>query len=389
MRHMEDDNGIAEFSLLGGPLQRLGVRLGLVRRGTNTIALGLALGGFCWIVLLALASIDGRASRLFSVALIGGHIRLLVGIPLFFICEAWVDPLMTGFVSGLVRKNIIPESALPALSDIIARATRRKDSSLAEAACLATAILLSLVDQSLRLPGATAAHELFHAGTNPTMAALWYWIVCMPLFRFLMFRWLWRLCQWWYFLWRISKLELHLVPTHPDGVAGLGSLELVHTCFIPLVLAISAIELASLAEEISVGGMTFEAIYPSVLLILFVDTVLFVAPLFLLSPKLWACRIKGLGDYGYLASRYVQSFDTKWLRAADAGEALLGTADLQSLADLSNSVSIVRNMRWAPISVRLWANIVIAALLPMVPLMLLKYPIAELAEKFVTRLSGM
>jgi len=389
MRHMEDDNGIAEFSLLGGPLQRLGVRLGLVRRGTNTIALGLALGGFCWIVLLALASIDGRASRLFSVALIGGHIRLLVGIPLFFICEAWVDPLMTGFVSGLVRKNIIPESALPALSDIIARATRRKDSSLAEAACLATAILLSLVDQSLRLPGATAAHELFHAGTNPTMAALWYWIVCMPLFRFLMFRWLWRLCQWWYFLWRISKLELDLVPTHPDGVAGLGSLELVHTCFIPLVLAISAIESASLAEEISVGGMTFEAIYPSVLLILFVDTVLFVAPLFLLSPKLWACRIKGLGDYGYLASRYVQSFDTKWLRAADAEEALLGTADLQSLADLSNSVSIVRNMRLAPISVRLWANILIAALLPMVPLMLLKYPIAELAEKFVARLSGM
>jgi hypothetical protein len=386
---MEDDNGIAEFSLLGGPLQRLGVRLGLVRKGTNTVALGLALGGFCWIVLLALASIDGRASRLFSVALIGGHIRLLVGIPLFFICEAWVDPLMTGFVSGLVRKNIIPESALPALSDIIARATRRKDSSLAEAACLATAILLSLVDQSLRLPGATAAHELFHAGTNPTMAALWYWIVCMPLFRFLMFRWLWRLCQWWYFLWRISKLELDLVPTHPDGVAGLGSLELVHTCFIPLVLAISAIESASLAEEISVGGMTFEAIYPSVLLILFVDAVLFVAPLFLLTPKLWACRIKGLGDYGYLASRYVQSFDTKWLRTADSGEPLLGTPDLQSLADLSNSVSIVRNMRLAPISVRLWANILIAALLPMVPLMLLKYPIAELAEKFVARLSGM
>jgi hypothetical protein len=386
---MDDDNGTARFSLLGGPLYRLGVRVGLVRRGTNTVPLGLVLGGCCWIVLLILALIDGLAPRLFSVSLIGAHIRLLVGIPLFFMCEAWVDPLMTGFVSGIVRKNIVPESVLPALSKEIARATERKDSSLAEAACLATAILLSFVDQSLQLPGATAAHNPLRAGADPTMAGLWYWIVCLPLFRFLMFRWLWRLCQWSYFLWRISKLELHLVPTDPDGVAGLGSLELVHTCFIPLVLAISAIESASLAEEISVGGMTFQAIYPSVLVILFVDAVLFVAPLFLLTPKLWVCRIKGLGDYGYLASRYVQSFDTKWLRTADAGEPLLGTPDLQSLADLSNSVNIVRNMRWAPISVRLWANILIAALLPMVPLMLLKYPIAELAEKFVTRLSGM
>ena len=45
-------------------------------------------------------------------------------------------------------------------------------------------------------------------------------------------------------------------------------------------------------------------------------------------------------------------------------------------------------MRLAPVSLRLWTNILIAALLPMVPLTLLKYPIAELAEKFVTRLSG-
>jgi hypothetical protein len=353
------------------------------------VALGLVLGGFCWIVLLALALIDGLAPRLFSVSLIGGHVRLLVAIPLFFMCEAWIDPLMTGFVSGIVRKRIVPESALPALSKEIEHATHRKDSVLAEAACLLAAILLSLVDQSLQLPGATAAHDQSHAlADRTTMAGLWYWIICLPLFRFLLFRWLWRLCQWSYFLRRISKLELHLVPTHPDGVAGLGSLEVLHTCFAALVLAISAIESASLAEEISLGSMTFEAIYPSVVLILFVDAVLFVGPLFLLTPKLWACRIKGLGDYGNLASRYVQNFDTKLVHTADPGEPLVGTPDLQSLADLSNSVNIVRNMRLAPVSVRLWTNILIAALLPMVPLTLLKYPIAELAEKFVTRLSG-
>jgi hypothetical protein len=297
--------------------------------------------------------------------------------------------LMTGFVSGMVRKQMVPKSALPTLSAEIARAAWWKDSWFAEALCLLAGILMSLSAQSLQLAGATAAPDPLRAGVDLTMAGLWYWIVCLILFRFLLLRWLWRLCHWTYFLWRITKLELRLVPTHPDGAAGLGSLEVVHTCFTPLVLAISALQAASFAEEISAGAMTFEAIYSSLALTLFVDAVLFVGPLFIFSPRLWACKIKGLGDYGALASHYVDSFDMKWLHTADPGEPLLGTADLQSLADLSNSVSVVRNMRLAPVSAKLWAQLLIAALLPMLPLLLLKYPIATLAEKFITRLSGM
>ena len=36
-----------DFSVIGGPLYWLGCRLGLVRRGTSTIALGVALGDSC------------------------------------------------------------------------------------------------------------------------------------------------------------------------------------------------------------------------------------------------------------------------------------------------------------------------------------------------------
>ena len=58
--------------------------------------------------------------------------------------------------------------------------------------------------------------------------------------------------------------------------------------------------------------------------------------------------------------------------SAIPADPLLGTADLQSLADLSNSVGIVRNMRWVPVSTRLLITVVIAALLPMLPLLLRK-----------------
>jgi hypothetical protein len=186
-----------------------------------------------------------------------------------------------GFVGGIVRKRIVPEPTLPALSKEIEHATPRKDSLLAEAACLLAAILLSLVDQSLQLLKATAAHDQFHAAADLTMAGLWYWIVCLPLFRFLLFACSGGLANGRTFL-AYLQIGLHSVPTHPDGVAGLGCLEVLHTCFIALVLSISAIESASLAEEISLGSMAFEAIYPSAVLILFVDAVLFVGHFFCL-----------------------------------------------------------------------------------------------------------
>jgi hypothetical protein len=67
---------------------------------------------------------------------------------------------------------------------------------------------------------------------------------------------------------------------------------------------------------------------------------------------------------------------------------LLGTPDLQSLADLGNSVGVVRNMRLAPVSIRLLSIILVAALLPMPPLFLFKYPVAEMAQKLFMKLTG-
>jgi hypothetical protein len=86
----------------------------------------------------------------------------------------------------------------------------------------------------------------------------------------------------------------------------------------------------------------------------------------------------------------VNDFEKKWLNAAAIpAEPLLGTADLQSLADLSNSIGIVRNVRWVPVSTRLLVTVVIAALLPMLPLLLFKYPIAELVQRVLSKLAGL
>jgi hypothetical protein len=390
---MEKREGLVDFSLLGGPLHRLGCRLGLVHDGTNTTALGLVLGAVPWIVLLALALVEGFGHVLFSIQAIGGHVRLLVAIPLLFVCEAFIDPRFTAFVRDIVRSQVVPATARPALEREIERIARWRDAWLPEAFFLLAVVLVAL----------TTRNENFFAylsgltgGSNPsavsatTWTSQWYWMVCMTLFRFLLLRWLWRLALWCFFLWRVSRLELHLVPTHPDRAGGLGYLELVHTEFIPLILAISAAQSASLAQDIASGRMTFDGIYPGVAFMLIVDAVLLLGPLYIFSRKLWHCKVKGLSDYGGLAERYVNEFDRKWLGADPApGEPLLGTADIQSLADLSNSVSIVRDMRLVPVSPSMLMYLAVGALLPLLPLVLFKYPLADLLAKFFGNLSGL
>ena len=148
------------------------------------------------------------------------------------------------------------------------------------------------------------------------------------------------------------------------------------------------VEAAGLAEELSAGATTFETVYLTTALMIALEAVLVLGPLLLFAPKLWACRLKGLDEYGRLASVYVANFDTKWLRARGTEE-LLGTPDLQSLADLANSFNVVRNMRSVPISIDLVVRIIAAGALPMVPLALLNYPIAELARALLERLAGL
>jgi hypothetical protein len=91
-----------------------------------------------------------------------------------------------------------------------------------------------------------------------------------------------------------------------------------------------------------------------------------------------------------MASRYVNAFDERWIQDKSAtGESQLGAADIQSLADLTNSLNVVSEMRPIPVGPRLVKNLAAAAILPLVPLLLLKYPIDKLAGQLFQALTGL
>jgi len=85
-----------------------------------------------------------------------------------------------------------------------------------------------------------------------------------------------------------------------------------------------------------------------------------------------------------LGSRYVEDFRQKWLAgAAPQNEQLVGSADIQSLADLANSFEVVSEMRTLPISRNTVMRLVVLIVLPLLPLTLTMIPLSEIVDRAI------
>lgn len=388
---MKNENSVQEFAPLGGPLHRLGRSLGLVREQNNTVPLGVALSLLAWGVLMVLGVLEGIGAKAFSLNVLGIHVRFLVAMPLLFICESLVVQRMAGFAAYLVRSGMVPQTSLHGLSSAVRVTNRLADSWLAELLLLLLALSSPLSDAVAPVAGGTGSYAAMRdSALGTTWVGAWYLWFCLPLFRFLLFRWLYRLCIWYHFLWRVKGLPLRLLAIHSDGAAGLGYLAYVHEEFAPLAAATSAIYAAQFAEAIASGTMAFERLYSLAPMVVLLAAVLFVLPLLLFFKKLYQCRWSGMSGYMTMASHYVDAFDRKWMgNSRPPAEELLGTADLQSLADLTNSLNVIQNMKLAPVSQRLLVVLAVHVVLPLLPLLLFKFPAAELATRLFQMIAGM
>jgi len=175
---------------------------------------------------------------------------------------------------------------------------------------------------------------------------------------------------------------LNLVPTHPDRVGGLGFLSNTVYAFIPLLMAHGALLAGQLASQIFYMGARLTDFRLETLLLVTWAVFLIVGPMLVFSAQLAQAKRTGLREYGTLAQGYVRDFDAKWLRGgAPAGEQLLGSGDVQSLADLNNSFEVVKGMRIIPITKEAMLQLAAVTLAPILPLVLTLMPLEELVKK--------
>lgn len=379
-----------DFSLvLGGPLFQLlrrahvsGDGLELVQRRMVVISL------FSWLPLLLLSALEGHAlSGQVGISFLKDvevHVRFLVALPLLVFAELVVHQRLRFVVKQFLERELIPASASSQFDAAIAAAFRLRNSRVAELLLIAFVYVVgvSLVwRQYMALDAATWYATPTADGTTLSFSGIWYGYVSLPIFQFLLLRWLFRVFIWARFLWHVSRVDLRLIPTHPDHVGGLGFLSNTAYAFVPLAAAHGAMLASLVANRIfylEANLLDFRVV-AGVLLVYLLCLVF--GPLLVFTPQLAAAKRKGLREYGTLAARYVRDFDAKWLRGGAPGdEPLVGSADVQSLADLGNSFELVKGMRLMPISRDAIVQLAVAMLAPVAPLLLTMMSLEELLK---------
>jgi hypothetical protein len=267
------------------------------------------------------------------------------------------------------------------LGEIILHARRLRDSRVAELCVFgaAYATAYAVLTEAGFQGGSTWHSRETHAGL--TLPGYWYALAAIPIFQFLVYRWIYRMFVWAWFLRKLTTLRLRLAPTHPDNAGGLGFLGKACIPFGTLLFAASAVVSSAIATRVLFAGAQLQGFQHSYAALFVLALAVFVAPLLVFVPVLLGAKQRGLLEYGTLASRYTQLFDRKWVERADApDEPLLGTADIQSLADLGNSYEIVKKMRAVPITTGDFVAMAIPGVIPAIPLAATVMPVSDIVK---------
>jgi hypothetical protein len=371
----------------GGPLFTLQKRVGLIKEGLPYLKRRAVVAALItWVPLLILAGLQGLAFghkvpvpflRDFS-----GYSRFLLAVPLLLLAENVLGPRIAEAAAHFVTSGVIKKKDFQRFDKLVELGLRSRDSVTAEIVTIGLAYTLSWV--SFRaIPNHVATWYRSSAETGGTLSWAGYWLVafCMPLFQFLVLRWLWRLFLWFQFLSRVCKLDLQLFPTHPDEAAGLGFVGEAQRFFGLILFAFSLGSTGVLAREIVYDHIPLVTFAPSIATYVVVALLIVVGPLMVFTGVLLKTKRVGLHQYGALATNYTGSFHQKWIEhETPEQEPLLGSADIQSLADLGNSYGYVEKMKPLPVDPRTLLHLVLASLLPLTPLLLTVMPLKDILK---------
>jgi hypothetical protein len=379
-----------DFSLvLGGPIFQLfrkahlsGDALDLLHRRLLIIT------GVAWLPMLCLAllaSTPGGGGRVSFFHDVEVHVRFLVALPILIAAELIVHRRIRTVVHRFVDRRIVLPEDLPRFDQAIDSAMRIRNSVPLEAGLLIVVYTMGLWLWNSRFALNTATWYALPGGRwHLTPAGYWYVFVAIPIVQFILLRWYLRLFIWFRFLWQVSRIKLNLISTHPDRCAGLSFLGKSSYAFGPVLFAQGAMLAGLVASRVLYRGESLLSFKLQIAGFITFFVLAILAPLLMFTPQMARAKRNGLANYGQLSQNYVERFERKWIAGDPApAEDLLGAADIQSLADLGNSYSLVREMRAVPFGLDDMTRLAAATAAPMLPLLLTVFSPEELLLRVV------
>ncbi len=307
---------------------------------------------------------------------------LVVAIMAFVVMEQSADHRMRQLIRKFAVHGLVPPGGASGFDRARVAMERRTGAWWAEALLLVAAFWLGYLWQyrvASHIDGGTWVGRVVEGRFDLTLAGGWAVTVMVPLFLFLLGRWLWRFFTWGLLLRDVARCELRLVATHADRCGGLAFIGQYPKTYMLFVFALSTLLSAGVAKHVVYAGASLASFKFAALGVIVFLVVAFVLPLLAFAPLLKRLKYQGLTLYGGLISQHNLAFERKWFVAEQQaqGDEALGSPDMSSLADLSMSYDMVKRMLPIPIVKEGIVPLVGAALLPMVAVAATQMPIKQ------------
>jgi hypothetical protein len=378
-----------EFSLIrGGPFYRVQQAARLIRpnkwNNGRRLTFAIALGWLPLILITALFNPQGFVSLIRDYRV---HSRMLIAVPVLLLGQLLMESRFRMIVQHVAEADLLGMLDRARMDEMVRMLKRLRDSVFPEAIVL----LLLIVHTLTSFKGLVDVTPWLTYGVEPDLyltPAGWYaTVVSVSMFQFLLGLGLWKWLLWALFAFKLSRLDLKLVPSHPDEHGGLGFLSLTPVAFAPVSFAACTVIGATWRHEILSHGaelMTFK--FPAIVLLIIIASVA-LGPLAFFVPRLVALRRQGILEYGTLGQMHSTEFHEKWILHRTGHETEFLTApDSSSLNDYGRSYEKVEQLKPFPADRGTFIALAGSLAVPMLPVILAVIPLIVVLQSLLKAL---
>ncbi len=366
----------------GGPFYRMQEATGLIgpdrwnfgRRVTFAIAVG-------WVPLLLITALFNRAALMPMLHDYRINVRMLVALPVLILGQMLMETRFRLIVEHIRKAHLLEGEELVKMDGIVAGLHRLRDSLLPEIAIIAVIAIRTVIVYRYQVAGTPWLSYEFGGRLHLTPAGWYAVLVSASIFQFLLYLNVWKWLLWTYFTFRLSKLNLQLIPTHPDENGGLGFLGMTPMAFAPIAFAATLVIGATFRHEILHNGAHLMSFKMPALALVAVIALVALGPLIFFVPRLSAVRRKGILEYAILGQIHSREFHQKWVLDPTRSEAdLLAAPEVSTMCDYGQSYDRIEKLNPFPTDkgalIMLALSVVIAAL----PTVMAEIPLAVILK---------
>ena len=363
----------------GGPFYRAQLITRLIRPHQwnlgRRIIFAVAIG---WLPLVLLTAIFAPSAVVELLTDYKVASRMLIAVPILLLGQILMESKFRTIVST-TREDLIAAPEMSQFDRILAEIAGLRDSVLPELVIAAIVVLHVVMSFSGKIGmagdwavlGAQAA-----SGAHLSPAGWYYVAVSQFIYQFLVGLCLWKWLLWTLFVFKLSRMKLKLLASHPDKHGGMGFMGMSTLAFAPLALAISAAIGATWRYEILNTDSSLMSFKMPAIALLLIVVLLAVGPLLLFVPKLAPLRRKGILQYGSLAHLHSEEFHYKWILHRKGRELeFLAAPEVSTLTDLAASFENVEKMKAVPLDKGSLMAPLIATVLPLLPAVMAQVPL--------------